>query len=178
MNGVEVTVLNACQARNGIVHIMDSVIPQSNMSLAALVHADSRLSTFLRLLDVFNATTRFFEASNGKSITLLAPTNNAFDKLPEGALDYLEQPENIKSLLKLLISHSSVPAQYSAPLSRQSTFTTFNNTYHLLVQVEDGEVLLTSDRIPLEESDISASNGVIHVLPDVIIPPDVVINTQ
>ena len=177
MNGVEVTELNACQARNGIVHIVNSAIPQSSMTIAEQLSEDSRFSTYLQLVDEVNIT-MFLDVAGGKSRTVFAPTNDAFDDLPEGVVECLQQPENINSLRSLLLTHISSPAQYSATLSQQSKLSTFNihyrrhrvRTYHLRVTVNDGEIFLTSDLIPLEESDISANNGVIHVLPDVIVP--------
>ena len=142
------------------------------MTIAELLREDSRFSTFLQLLNESD-TIKFFDVANGKSRTVLAPTNDAFDRLPNNTVECLLQPENKFDLYSLVYIHISSPARYSAPLSQQSRLNTFNRFYSLLVQVEDGEVLLTSGRIPLEESDISANNGVIHVLPDVIIPPDV-----
>ena len=169
MNGVEVTELNACQARNGIVHIVNSAIPQSSMTIAEQLSEDSRFSTFLQLVDEVNIT-MFLDVAGGKSHTVFAPTNDAFDDLPEGVVECLQQPENINSLRSLLLTHISSPAQYSATLSQQSKLSTFYRRNRLRVTVDDGEIFLTKDLIPLEESDISANNGVIHVLPDVIVP--------
>ena len=155
-----------------MVHIVSSTIPQSNMTIAEQLREDPRFSTFLQLLDGADITDHL-DVADGKSRTLLAPTNDAFSNLPENAAECLLLPENSKYLTDLVNIHISSPAQYSAPLSQRSRLYTFNRRYYLFVNTENGEPLLTSDRIPLEESDISANNGVIHALPDVIVPPEV-----
>ena len=144
------------------------------MTIAEQLSEDSRFSTFLQLLDEVNIT-MFIDVAGGKSRTAFVPTNDAFDDLPEGVVECLQQPENINSLRSLLLTHISSPAQYSATLSQQSKLSTFyrrnrGRSYRLRVTVDDGEIFLTKDLIPLEENDISANNGVIHVLPDVIVP--------
>ncbi len=172
MNGAEVTQLNACQARNGIVHIVNSPIPQSSMTIAAILRQDSRFSSFLRLVDGANITA-FLDVAKGKSRTLLAPTNDAFDKLPANAVECLLQAENSKYLSQLVLIHVSSPAEYTATLSQRSRLYTFNRRYYLVVGVEGDDILVTKDLIALEESDIPANNGVIHALPEVIVPPEV-----
>lgn len=173
VNGVHIAQLNACQARNGIVHsVADSTIPYSNLTIAARLREDPRFSTFLRLLDGANIT-RLLDVAEGKSRTLLAPTNEAFDKLPENTVECLLSRENLESLSQLVLIHIGSPAEYNSTLSQRSRFYTFNTRYFLFVRVENGEVLVTNSRIPFEEADIPANNGVIHALPEVVLPPEV-----
>ena len=174
MNGVEIVQLDACQARNGIVHILQSAIPQSSLTIAERLRQDpdARFTSFLRLLDGANIT-ELLDVSKRKSRTLLAPTNDAFGKFSVDAVECLLRPENKNYLNQLVLIHISYLAEYNSTLSQRSRLYTFNTRYYLFVNVEDGQVLLTRDRIPLEESDIPANNGVIHVLPDVIVPPEV-----
>ena len=107
---------------------------------------------------------------NGKSRTVFAPTNDAFDALPEGALECLLLEENKNYLNTLVLIHIGYPADYSVTLSQRTRFYTF--TYYFLVVAVEGEtILITNDKIPLEEVDITASNGVIHGIPQVIVPP-------
>lgn len=141
------------------------------MHITGTLRQNSRFSTFLRLLDQANIT-RFLNVTE-KSRTLLAPTNEAFDKLPAGSVECLLNQENSKSLSELVLLHIGSPAEYTSTLSQRSRFYTFNKRYYLFVRVENGEVLITNSRIPLEDSDIPANNGVIHALPEVIIPPSV-----
>lgn len=176
VNGISVTDLDACQARNGRVHSVSDPIPSSNLTIAERLRRNPQLSTFLQLLDAANIT-ELLDVANGKSRTLLAPTNEAFNKLPANAVDCLLSSENAKALSQLVLIHIGSPAEYTATLSQRSRFYTFNTRYYLFVREEDGNVLVTNDRIPLQDADIPANNGVIHTLPDVIVPPVVDFDT-
>jgi uncharacterized surface protein with fasciclin (FAS1) repeats len=173
VNGVEIEQFNACQARNGMVHIVSSPIPQSSMTIAETLRDDTRFNTFLQLLDSANIS-MFLDVAGRKSRTVLAPTDQAFEKLPANAVECLLREENRRYLNQLVLIHISSPAEYSVTLAQLSRLYTFNTRYYLFVRTdEDGNILVTNDRIPLEEMDITANNGVIHVIPDVIVPPEV-----
>ena len=165
MNGVEITEVNACQARNGVVHLVAGPIPQSSKTIAEILTPGSEYSTFRRLLDATNIT-QYLEVAY-KSRTVFAPTDNAFDDLP--VLCFLN-PENKDYLLTLVLIHIGFPAEYSSTLSLRTMFSTFTR-YYLVVAEEDGTIFVTRDRIPLEKLDMPAINGVIHTLPKVILPP-------
>ncbi len=172
MNGAEIEEFNACQARNGVVHLVSSPIPQSTITIAQTLKNDPRFSVFLRLLNGANIT-MFLDAGR-KSRTVLAPTDEAFEKLPANAAECLLRPENSRSLSQLVLIHISSPAEYSSTLSQRSRLYTFNTRYYLFVRTDgDGNILVTNDGIPLEEADIAANNGVIHAIPEVIVPPEV-----
>ena len=100
--------------------------------------------------------------------TVFAPTNDAFAALPEGLLDALLLPENQETLVKILTYHvlagevtsDMVTAGDVATVEGQNiTITTDGG-----VKVNDANVIAT---------DVMASNGVIHVIDAVIVPPDV-----
>ena len=111
--------------------------------------------------------------AGGKSRTVLAPSNTAFDKLSVDAVECLLRSENEHLLQQLVLIHIGSPAEYEVTLAQRSKFYTFNTRYFLYVRVENGNVVITNSRIPFQEADIPANNGVIHVLPDVIVPPEV-----
>ena len=150
---------------------MNSAIPQSNLTIANRLQKDPRLDSFLRLLDGANITSLLNVKE--KSRTLLAPTDDAFAKLPTNAVECLLHSENQQYLNQLVLIHISSPALYTVTLSQRSKLYTFNRRHYLSVRVEDGNLLLTNDRIPLEEGDITANNGVIHVIPEFVVPPEV-----
>ena len=102
---------------------------------------------------------------------MLAPTNDAFNDLPdEKIVECLVEPANKGFLMILLHVHIGYTAEYSSTLSQRKSCSTlaFNS---ISVEEEDGTIFVTEDRIPLEKLDMPASNGVIHTLPEVIIPP-------
>jgi uncharacterized surface protein with fasciclin (FAS1) repeats len=100
--------------------------------------------------------------------TVFAPTNDAFAALPAGLVDKLLLPENKDLLVKILTYHVVSGAVMAADVAagevptvegQNITVTTDNG-----VQVNGATVIAT---------DIEASNGVIHVIDAVILPPDV-----
>jgi uncharacterized surface protein with fasciclin (FAS1) repeats len=176
INGAEVNTSDACLAENGIVHTVNSIIPSSPDSIAELLAADPQFNIFTRLLDAANIT-QFLSANRNTSRTVFAPTNNAFTKLPAGAVECLLRPENKKYAQKLVLIHITAPAEYTSSLSQRSYIKTFYRHYHycyrLLVCVINGTIHLTRDNIPLDETDITARNGVIHTLQTVLLSSDI-----
>jgi uncharacterized surface protein with fasciclin (FAS1) repeats len=168
INGAEVNTSDACVAENGVVHTLNAVIPSSPDSIAELLRAESQFSDFVQLLDATNIT-QFLDNGRNTSRTVFAPTNNAFADLPEGALECLTRPENSRVVKKLVLLHISAPAQYTSSLSLRSFIYTFHPRYSLLVCVINGSIHLTRDNVPLEETDFTARNGVIHSLGSVLL---------
>lgn len=167
INGAEVNTTDACLAENGVVHTVRSIIPSSPDSIAELLAAEPQFSDFVRLLDAANIT-RYLQANRNTSRTVFAPTNDAFSELPEGAVDCLLRPENKAYAVKVVLTHITAPVEYIASLSQRSYIKTFYY-YRLLVCTINGTVHLTRDNVPLDETDITARNGVIHTLQTVLL---------
>jgi transforming growth factor-beta-induced protein len=100
--------------------------------------------------------------------TVFAPTDDAFAKLPAGTLDDLLKPEN-KAKLSAILTYHVVPGKVMAKdvVSLSSAKTV--NGKELSIAVEDGEV--TVDGATVIQTDIQCSNGVIHVIDAVMLPP-------
>ena len=102
--------------------------------------------------------------------TVLAPTDEAFAKLPEGTLESLLKPENKDKLVAILMYHV-VPGKALAAdvikLDGQSVKTAEGHSAK--VSVKDGGVTIAGAKIV--KTDIECSNGVIHVIDTVILPP-------
>lgn len=161
---------DACRAVNGIVHIASSSLPQATKTITKILN---KFSTFKHLLNAANSqllSSVTKQWTKGMSRTIFAPTNSAFDKLPINVSECLLRPENSKYLALFVYIHISWPAQFSCSLSQAPMLHTFTR-YRLRVQVENGVILISDKKIPLEEVDIAASNGVIHAIPEVIVPP-------
>ena len=168
INGAEVNTSDACVAENGVVHTMRSIIPSSPDSIAELLAADPQFSDYVRLLDAANIT-QYLGNGRNTSRTVFAPTNEAFAKLPNGAVECLLRPDNKRYALKLVLLHITAPAQYTSSLALRNFIRTFHPRFYLLVCVINGTIHLTRDSVPLEETDISARNGVIHSLDTVLL---------
>jgi uncharacterized surface protein with fasciclin (FAS1) repeats len=100
--------------------------------------------------------------------TVFAPTDAAFAKLPPGTLDELLKPEN-KGKLTAILTYHVVPG---AVTSRQVTNLTEAKTVNgsmLKVSTHDGKVMINNADVV--KPDIETSNGVIHVIDAVLLPP-------
>jgi len=110
------------------------------------------------------------ETLSGKGpFTVFAPTNAAFDKLPKGTVETLLKPENKAKLAAILTYHvvgAKVLAADAVKLDKAKTV----NGADFTIEVKDGSVLL-NDSAKVVKTDILASNGVIHVIDTVIMPP-------
>jgi uncharacterized surface protein with fasciclin (FAS1) repeats len=105
-------------------------------------------------------------ASDGP-FTVFAPTNEAFEALPDGALDALLLPENQDVLVQVLTYHV-VPAEVlSDDLESGDVPTVEGST--VMIEVTDDGVMVNEAMVT--EADIEASNGVLHAIDQVLLPP-------
>ena len=100
--------------------------------------------------------------------TVFAPTDEAFAKLPAGTLETLLKPENKEKLKAVLLYHvvpGNVTADQVTKLNGQSVKTLQGSSIEVKtahgVRVDNANVIQT---------DIKASNGVIHVIGTVLMP--------
>lgn len=107
------------------------------------------------------------ETLSGKGpFTVFAPTNEAFAKLPKGAVDDLLKPEN-KAKLTAVLTYHVVPGKVMAADVKSGKVKTVQGG-ELEVVVKDGAV--TVDGAKVIKTDIAGSNGVIHVIDSVVMP--------
>ncbi len=102
--------------------------------------------------------------------TVMAPTDEAFAKLPEGTVESLLKPENKDKLIAVLKYHvipGKVLAADVVKLDGQDVKTAQGSTAK--IGVKDGGVMINNARVV--KTDIECSNGVIHVIDTVILPP-------
>lgn len=99
--------------------------------------------------------------------TVFAPTDAAFAKLPAGTLESLLQPENKEKLQRILTYHVvSGTVMASDVMKLQSAKAVSGDT--ITVKVRNGVVHV--DSATVTKADVTASNGVIHVIDSVILP--------
>ncbi len=99
--------------------------------------------------------------------TLFAPSNAAFEKLPAGTVESLLQPENRDQLVSVLTYHVVPGAVTSDQLAGQrlTVETVQGQTVHI-----DGRDGVTVNGANVTAADITASNGVIHRIDEVLLP--------
>ena len=119
------------------------------------------LAAALQAADLVNAL-------KGKGpFTVFAPTDEAFGKLPKGTVENLLKPENKQALVGVLTYHvvsGQVAARDVVKLSNTATL----NGQRVDIQVQSGKVKV--DNANVTATDIMCSNGVIHVIDQVILP--------
>ena len=102
--------------------------------------------------------------------TVFAPTDEAFAKLPEGTVESLLKPENIDQLKAVLTYHVVSGEVMAADVVKLDSATTVNGADVKIAVVEDAVKLNEGSTVVL--TDVKASNGVIHVIDTVILPPN------
>ena len=133
-----------------------------------IVEVASANTDFSTLVAAVKAAGLAETLSGAGPFTVFAPTDEAFAALPAGLLDKLLKPANKEALTKILTYHV-VPAKVMAADVKAGDVTT----------VEGGEITITTDggvtvdKATGTATDVAASNGVIHVIDQVLVPADV-----
>jgi uncharacterized surface protein with fasciclin (FAS1) repeats len=102
--------------------------------------------------------------------TVFAPTDEAFAALPEGTVEQLLLPENREILIQILTYHVVPGTVMSDQLESGEVATVEGSSVNVVV----GQETVTVNEANVVEADILATNGVIHVIDRVILPPALV----
>lgn len=100
--------------------------------------------------------------------TVFAPTDEAFAKLPAGTVETLLKPENKAKLTEILTYHvvaGNVEAAAAMKLKEAAAL----NKKTLKLEVKDGALYLNTSKVTT--ADVKCSNGVIHIIDTVLMPP-------
>ena len=165
-------IITDIEASNGVIHVVDTVLmpPSGETATGAMDIVDTAVADgrFTTLVTAVQAAELVDTLKGEGPFTVFAPTDDAFAALPEGTLETLLLPENKQQLTDILLYHvvpgkvmaADVVGLTSAPtvLGKDAT-----------VKVEDGTVFL-NDNVEII-TDIETSNGVIHVIDTVLLPP-------
>jgi uncharacterized surface protein with fasciclin (FAS1) repeats len=100
--------------------------------------------------------------------TVFAPTNEAFAALPAGTLENLLKPENKQDLVEILTYHVVAGKVMSSDLSDGMKAETVNGG-DIEINISGSKVMVNGASVV--KADIKASNGVVHVIDKVIVPP-------
>jgi transforming growth factor-beta-induced protein len=151
-------------ASNGVIHIIDTVLlPPEDIIDTAI--ADGRFKTLVAAVQAAGLV----DTLKGKGpFTVFAPTDDAFAKLPAGTLETLLKPENKDMLAGILTYHVVSGKVMAADVVKLTTANTVNGK-PVTIKVEGGKVYINDAQVII--TDILTSNGVIHVIDSVILPP-------
>jgi uncharacterized surface protein with fasciclin (FAS1) repeats len=100
--------------------------------------------------------------------TVFAPTDEAFAALPEGTVESLLLPENKDQLVAILTYHVVPGKVMSTDLSDDMSAATVNGA-EIMIDLDNGVMINDASVVT---ADIEATNGVIHVIDSVILPPE------
>ncbi len=100
-------------------------------------------------------------------LTVFAPTDEAFARLPEGTVENLLKPENKDQLIAILTYHVVPGKVDAAKVTTLDTAKTLQGE-SISIAVKDGKVYV--DNAQVVTADIETSNGIIHVIDHVILP--------
>jgi uncharacterized surface protein with fasciclin (FAS1) repeats len=124
---------------------------------------------FQTLVTALNAAGLVDTLNGPGSFTVFAPTDAAFAKLPAGTVESLLKPENKARLTAILTYHVVPGTVMAADVVKLKQAKTVNG--QMIAVKANGEVV-TINNAKVTASDVVASNGVIHVIDTVILPPN------
>lgn len=125
-----------------------------------------RFATLLAALDAANLTQTL---RSGGPYTVLAPTDEAFARLPEGTVESLLKPENRDQLRQILLYHV-IPGRANAATVRTLEQATTVEGRPVRIRATGGSLRVNGATVVT--ADVEASNGVIHVIDRVLLPAD------
>jgi uncharacterized surface protein with fasciclin (FAS1) repeats len=146
----------------------DSEAPGIAAGSGTIVDVASASDTFQTLVAALTEAELAEVLAGEGPFTVFAPTDEAFAALPEGTVEALLLPENRETLVKILTYHVVPGSITSDDLSSGDVATVEGSP----VTVTVGEGMVMVNEASVIEADIPASNGVIHAIDRVILPPD------
>jgi transforming growth factor-beta-induced protein len=194
VNGANVIAADV-DASNGVIHVIDAVLLPPDVDPAALLAgaddmdeategmegdmdeaADANTivdvaveaGTFETLVAAVTAADLAEVLSGDGPFTVFAPTDEAFAALPEGLVEALLLPENKDILVQILTYHVVSGEVLAADIEDGDVETVEGQTIEL--STEDG---VTVNGVNVVAADVMASNGVIHVIDGVLLPPGI-----
>jgi transforming growth factor-beta-induced protein len=139
-------------------------LPVAPGTIVEIAAADGRFTTLVAAVQAAGLV----DALNGEGpLTVFAPTDDAFAALPAGTIDALLA--DIPTLTNILLYHVVSGKVMAADVVNLTSATTLEGA-NISISVRDGNVYL-NDSVQIIITDIEASNGVIHVIDAVLLPP-------
>ena len=176
LNETVKVIITDIEASNGVIHVIDAVLlPSSDeamsekMDIVDTAVADGRFTT---LVAAVQAAELVDTLKSEGPFTVFAPTDDAFAALPAGTLDSLLLPESKQQLTDILLYHviaGKVMAADVVGLDGQSAETVLAGK-SISIKI-DGDKVILNDSVNVIITDIETSNGVIHVIDAVLLPP-------
>ncbi|MFP4291711.1 MAG: fasciclin domain-containing protein [Cyclobacteriaceae bacterium] len=147
---------------NGVLHIIDKVLIAPD-ELAQLVSNNSDLSILAEAVGRFPELGSALEGFESE-LTVFAPTNAAFESFLEAFPQYSSLEDVPDHVLRTLLEYHLVESEL------------FSGELNGTVATLQGEEIETSNVLPsVNDADVNASNGVVHIIDQVLVPPSVAV---
>ena len=158
----ETTAGPTVSAGGGQASVKDEESAKDVVKIAAGSKDHTTLVAAIKQADLVNSL------SNAGPFTVFAPTNAAFDKVPKETLDNLMKDENKAQLQDILQYHVYVGTLKTEMMEDGQTLNQVNGG-NITVTKKDGKVVINNSATVIVS--IPASNGIIHVIDAVLLPP-------
>ena len=158
-------ILTDIETSNGIIHVIDAVVLPSSKTIPQTAKETGKFNTLLAAAEAAGLVKAL---SADGPITVFAPTDEAFAKLPAGTVETLLKPEN-KAMLAEVLTYHVVPGRiYSDAALKAGTAKTLQGA-SASIKARDKGVFVNDSQVIA--ADLDTSNGVIHVIDTVMLPP-------
>ena len=138
-------------------------------NLVELAASEGQFNTLLELAEIAGLDALLTQPG---TFTVFAPTDDAFAALPEGFIDGLKADPNAATLIGGLITYHAAAVLLDSSEVAAATSIATASGLPLTVEVDaDGNVLLGDDGAKIIQADLMASNGIVHVIDAVLLPP-------
>ncbi|MCU0715870.1 MAG: fasciclin domain-containing protein [Pirellula sp.] len=150
---------------NGVIHVIDSVILPASDAIPVVADKAGKFKTLLAAVKAAGLA----EALSGEGpFTVFAPTDEAFAKIPQATIADLLKPENKEKLAAILKYHVVSGRVYSEDAVAAKSANTLQGAAVAIKATDKGAFVNDAKIIA---TDVDASNGVIHIIDTVIMPP-------
>jgi len=190
LNGSSNVIATDVMASNGVIHVIDAVLVPPTVDLEALLappSTDAAAEEPGTIVDIaagnpdFSTLVAAVEAaglvevlSGEGPFTVFAPTNDAFAALDPAVIEALLLPENQETLAAILTYHVVAGEVFAADVTEGDVPSVQGDPITITI---DGETVVLNGSANVIATDIDASNGVIHVIDAVILPPSLDLST-
>ena len=149
------------------------LLSAASASAANVVETADQAGTFKTLLAAAQAAGLADALATTQNITVFAPTDEAFAKLPAGTVENLLKPENKDQLVAILTYHV-LPRKLASNQMLAGPFhvRTLKAEPDRVLAIAQGSDGVTVDGAKVIQADIAADNGIIHVIDTVMLPSE------
>ncbi|XP_059149379.1 transforming growth factor-beta-induced protein ig-h3-like [Physella acuta] len=153
-------------ATNGVIHTVAKVLKPVTESLLEIVKSKPELNTLRKILALANYIPKLEQDGQ---LTILAPTDDAFERMNSRLKDRLLSGD-ITCIEKVLQNHLLPNVICSAAIQGQAKTPNLLHQHLTVNRTEDNKVFIGGSQVI--QSDIMGTNGVLHVIDDVLVPDE------